>query len=119
MVISLLILYVLAFVYSHKFHKQRVHQLTKRLVSGDGYQIFSHRGGLLECPENTIEGLEKVIQSKDWFFETDVHFTKDNRLVCVHDRSLKRVTGQDSNCEDLTYDEILPVIDVKITDSLG
>lgn len=85
--------------------------MSKKMINGEGYQIFAHRGGLLEHSENTIEGLEAVIQSKDFYFETDVHMTKDNILICIHDKNLKRITGQDFNCEDLTYDEIDPVID--------
>ncbi len=119
LVILLLLLYVLAFVYSHKFHDQKSHKIAQKLIKGDGYQIFAHRGGLLESPENTSEGLEKVIKSKDHFFETDVHMTKDGQLVCVHDRNLKRITGQDVDVETLNYEEINPVSEPKIIDPNG
>ena len=38
--------------------------------------------------------------------EFDVHLTKDNNLVVIHDSSLKRVTNKDGIVEELTLKEI-------------
>lgn len=38
--------------------------------------------------------------------EFDVHLTKDNNLVVIHDTSLKRVTNKDGIVEELTLKEI-------------
>ena len=38
--------------------------------------------------------------------ELDIHLTKDNELVVIHDSELKRVTGKDGIVEDLTLKEL-------------
>lgn len=74
--------------------------LDKKLV------VTAHRGGAATAPENTLAAFQGAIeQGADWV-ELDVQQTADGVLVVMHDSSLKRTTGVDRECRDLTYDEI-------------
>lgn len=68
--------------------------------------VTAHRGGAATAPENTLAAFQGAIeQGADWV-ELDVQQTADGVLVVMHDSSLKRTTGVDKECRDLTYDEI-------------
>lgn len=54
--------------------------------------LLAHRGASLQFPENTIEALRAAAQMGATFVETDVQFTRDNKLVMIHDRKLDRTT---------------------------
>ncbi|MEO0206814.1 MAG: glycerophosphodiester phosphodiesterase family protein [candidate division WOR-3 bacterium] len=68
--------------------------------------ITAHRGTKSLAPENTIASYKKAIELGLDFIEIDVHQTKDEKLVSIHDSSLKRTTGLDKNVQDAYYDEI-------------
>jgi glycerophosphoryl diester phosphodiesterase len=55
--------------------------------------------------ENGINAFKNAIEN-DMAFEFDIHLTKDNQLVVIHDSSLKRVTGKEGIVEDLTLEEL-------------
>ena len=55
--------------------------------------------------ENGCRAFKNAIDN-DMALEFDIHLTKDNQLVVIHDSSLKRVTGKDGIVEDLTVEEI-------------
>ena len=63
--------------------------------------LFGHRGAAREAPENTLGGFEHAWQNGIRAFELDVHITRDDRLVVIHDRTLDRTTdgaGQVAGC---------------------
>lgn len=67
--------------------------------------FFAHRG-LPHLAENSHEGF---LQSKSVGFtalETDVNFTKDHKLVLLHDNNLKRLLGIDKDINDLNWEDI-------------
>ena len=55
--------------------------------------------------ENSLSAFKKAKDNKV-AFELDVHLTKDNQLVVMHDSSLKRTTSKEGICEELTLKEI-------------
>ncbi len=57
----LILSYIICFFFSHKFFKKEIHPISKRFINGDGFELFAHRGGLLEYPENTQGALDAVI----------------------------------------------------------
>ena len=67
---------------------------------------YAHRGASGHCPENTLAAFAKAIDLGATGIETDVHMTKDGRLVLIHDASLKRTTGINAYVKDLTLDEV-------------
>lgn len=68
--------------------------------------IISHRGVHdKQIFENSIEAFEKAIE-KNYIIELDLHCTKDGKVIVFHDDNLKRLTGQDKNIKEITFDEI-------------
>ncbi len=55
--------------------------------------------------ENGMFAFKKA-KENNFAFECDIHLTKDNQLVVVHDSELKRVTGKEGIVENLTLKEI-------------
>lgn len=68
---------------------------------------FAHRGASGYCPENTMAAFKKGLELGASGIETDVHITKDGRLVLIHDESLKRTAGTDIMVKDIEYAELL------------
>lgn len=67
---------------------------------------IAHRGLFGEnVPENSLAAFAAAVRS-GYPIETDVHMSKDGRLVCFHDDLLERMTGSPADIRDLDYDEI-------------
>lgn len=69
---------------------------------------IAHRGASGEglAPENTLAAFEMAIQIGVDAVEVDVHATRDNRVIVIHDATLDRTTDRFGVIRDLTYDEI-------------
>ncbi len=55
--------------------------------------------------ENGLKAFQNAIDN-NMAIELDVHLTKDNKLIVIHDSSLKRVTGKEGIVEDLTVEQL-------------
>ncbi|SDE09725.1 glycerophosphodiester phosphodiesterase [Streptomyces prasinopilosus] len=53
---------------------------------------FAHRGGAADGLENTVRQFRCAVEAGYRYIETDVHVTRDGRLVAFHDATLDRVT---------------------------
>jgi glycerophosphoryl diester phosphodiesterase len=67
-------------------------------------QIFAHRGGMGNCIENTIPCFKNAVKI-GVNIETDLQLTKDNKLVCYHDHSIK-IDSKWYNIKKLTLVEL-------------
>ncbi len=76
-----------------------------------GTAISSHRGNSHIAPENTIPAMESAILAGSDYAEIDVQQSKDETLVLLHDKSLKRTAGVNEFIWELT-DEQLNKLDV-------
>jgi glycerophosphoryl diester phosphodiesterase len=54
-------------------------------------KVFAHRGFSHRYPEATRLAYEKAIEAGTDGFECDVRLTKDQEIVCFHDRNLRRI----------------------------
>lgn len=79
--------------------------------TGDGSILISgHRGGLEPgYPENSLEGLQRVLERMPVFFEIDPRLTKDSVIVLMHDATLDRTTDATGNLSDYTWAELQSV----------
>lgn len=69
---------------------------------------IAHRGYKTNfIKENTIDAFKNAINNGFLGFECDVHTTKDNRLVVIHDAFIDRVTTGSGLVRDKTYKELL------------
>jgi glycerophosphoryl diester phosphodiesterase len=56
-------------------------------------EIVAHRGESYDAPENTMASFNLAWERNDDVVETDVHLTKDGKLIISHDFNTLRVTG--------------------------
>lgn len=67
---------------------------------------IAHRGlWNKDVPENSLKAFELALKN-NVAIECDIHLTKDNNLVVIHDSDLRRLTGKDGIVEELTTAEI-------------
>lgn len=91
------------------------YETTNPLITGKT-QISCHRGGADLMPEESMMVFESCIERDDFepdAFEFDLHITKDDVLILLHDDTLDRTTDAeevfgetDVRPEDKTYEEL-------------
>ena len=74
-------------------------------------KIFAHRGFSGKYPENTMLAFEKAVEIGVDGIELDVHLTKDNELVIIHDEDVKRTTNGEGLVKDMTLEELMEYIE--------
>ncbi len=79
------------------------------VVSGQSGRplIIAHRGASGEAPENTIASIRKALFQKADVIEIDVHLTKDNKIIVMHDITLDRTTNLKGLIKDYNWAEII------------
>lgn len=55
--------------------------------------IVAHRGASCEAPENTMPAFTLAWEQGADAIEGDFHLTKDQHIVCIHDRNTERVSN--------------------------
>ena len=68
--------------------------------------IQAHRGSRGEYDDNAAGGFAWCVKNGIRGFETDIRFTKDRRLVIMHDSKANRTTDGSGIIEEMTYDEL-------------
>ncbi len=58
-------------------------------------KIIAHRGFSSIAPENTLIAFQKAIECNADYFELDVHKTKNDSIVVIHDSSVDRTSSND------------------------
>ena len=65
-----------------------------------------HRGiANKKLKENCFKSFKESFNKKHGI-ETDIHFTKDNKIICFHDFTLNRLFKINKSIKNLNYDEI-------------
>ena len=67
---------------------------------------FAHRGASSDYPENTMLSLREGIKSGARGLEIDVHKTKDNKIVVIHDEDIERTFIVKGLIKDFTLEEL-------------
>ena len=76
--------------------------------------VWAHRGACgapignaaADVPENTMPAFELAAELHADGVETDVHFSKDGRIMIMHDPKLERTSNGQGLVTDYTYDEL-------------
>ncbi|MCT3045467.1 glycerophosphodiester phosphodiesterase family protein [Leuconostoc mesenteroides] len=68
-------------------------------------KIFGHRGMPVKFVENSISGFEYLAQNGE-AVEFDVHLTKDNIPVIIHDEKLDRTTDSSGYIKDVNFADL-------------
>ncbi|GAA1988357.1 glycerophosphodiester phosphodiesterase [Terrabacter lapilli] len=86
------------------------HVVTTRLYLDRTPVALAHRGGATYPPnvglENTMTAFGNAVAMGYTHLETDVHVTRDGRLVAFHDTVLDRVTDGSGRIRDLPWSEV-------------
>ncbi|MDF2812418.1 MAG: glycerophosphodiester phosphodiesterase, partial [Microvirga sp.] len=69
-------------------------------------KIIGHRGARDLWPENSLEGFRKLIELGVEGVEFDVHQTRDNEIVVIHDPTLDRTTHGSGPVGEKTFTEL-------------
>lgn len=67
---------------------------------------FAHRGFKGKYPENTMLAFKKAMEAGADAIELDVHLTKDDELVIIHDETVDRTTNGSGFVKDMTLEEL-------------
>ncbi len=67
---------------------------------------FAHRGFSSKYPENTFLAFKEAIKLQCDGIELDIHKTKDNKIVVIHDEDIKRTFIGEGLVKDYTLDEL-------------
>ena len=59
--------------------------------------IVAHRGASGAFPENTLSAFREAIRLNVESIEFDVHLSKDEELIIIHDGSVDRTTDGSGN----------------------
>jgi len=76
-------------------------------------QKIAHRGGESYALENSMDAFRKALQSGIKIIEFDIRYTKDKKIVVIHDSDVKRTTDGKGLVKNLTYKEIKNFHDAK------
>ncbi|MFM7750164.1 MAG: glycerophosphodiester phosphodiesterase family protein [Opitutaceae bacterium] len=77
--------------------------MTARLAAVD---IVAHRGASHDAPENTVASARLGWSQGADAVETDIHLTKDGRVIVCHDKTTQRTTGHDGVITAMTLAEL-------------
>ena len=78
-----------------------------------GMLFIAHRGCQSLAPENTIPSFVCAARLGLQAIETDVRFSKDGKLICSHDESLKRMFGLKKKVSELDCAELRTLVPTK------
>ncbi|WP_405968679.1 glycerophosphodiester phosphodiesterase [Streptomyces sp. NBC_00015] len=67
---------------------------------------FAHRGGAADGLENTTAQFRRAVEAGYRYIETDVHATRDGKLVAFHDATLDRMTDGAGRIADLLWSDV-------------
>ncbi len=81
--------------------------LCKNTPNSNNFVIIAHRGGSSLAPENTLAAINKVLKYNIDAIEIDVHLTKDNVPVVIHDYTINRTTNGVGEIRKMNYKELI------------
>ena len=68
--------------------------------------VIAHRGYSQNFPENTLVAVQAALTAGVPMVEIDVMFSRDRKLVVIHDAALERTTNGQGAVNDLTIEEL-------------
>lgn len=69
--------------------------------------LIAHRGFSTEFPENTRAAFVSALESNVDMLEIDIHRTKDNYLVVIHDNTINRTSNGKGKVKDFTLNSLM------------
>ncbi len=69
-------------------------------------QIVAHRGASHDAPENTLPSVLLAWKQGADASEVDIHLSKDNQIVVIHDKTTKKTAHQNLEVSAVDYDQL-------------
>ena len=79
---------------------------TKKLSRYSNTKMVAHMGAKGLETENTVAAYVASANRSYYGIETDVHITKDKKVIAIHDENAKRVSGVDILVEESNFDDL-------------
>ena len=73
--------------------------------------IVAHRGASHAAPENTLPSVLLAWEEDADATEVDIHLTKDNQVIVLHDKTTGRTAGTDKKVAEVNFED-LKLLDV-------
>jgi glycerophosphoryl diester phosphodiesterase len=134
-ILALILIIVICDIISINWHsspdKVQAYETTNSDINSTGSPYVSaHRSGGGIMPEESMLAFKNCVENQDFnvdAFEFDLHITKDDQLILLHDDTLGRTTdcetvlgNADARPENYTYDELRQLnIGAKFEDENG
>ena len=80
--------------------------LAREFVDHRPARVTAHRAGSKAAPENSLAALRLALAAGADDVEIDVQLTADGHVVLLHDRDLRRVTGDPRNLHELNLSDL-------------
>lgn len=81
-------------------------------------KIYAHRGYSQKYPENTMIAFQEAVKHGVDGIELDVHLSKTNDLVVIHDETVDRTTNTHGTIAQMTRDEIKAIGTIPFLDEV-
>ena len=69
-------------------------------------RAIAHRGGSMNCPENTEAAFRSAVELGADVLETDMHLSADHQVVISHDPDFRRLSGDPRPITSMTVKEM-------------
>ncbi len=80
--------------------------MTRPYLSHEHPIRFAHRGSRVLWPENTMHAFQGAVDLGYRYIETDVHVTRDGKVVIFHDDELNRLTDASGKLADRDWNDL-------------
>ena len=90
------------------YAENRAEKLAKELYKAKSKYVLvvAHRGDWRNAPENSLQAYKNCIDMGVDMIEIDIHKTKDNQFIIMHDATVDRTTNGKGKIADMTLAEI-------------
>jgi len=68
--------------------------------------VMAHRGNRVLFPENTMAAFQQAVEDGAEILETDLHLSKDEKFICIHDGNVDRTMNGSGKVEDKLLTEL-------------
>ena len=68
--------------------------------------VLAHRGANKRAPQNTVPAFRKAVEFNSDGIETDVHLSKDGKIVICHNYTVDATSNGSGNISDYTCEEL-------------
>lgn len=81
-------------------------------------KVFAHRGYSMKYPENTLQAFKEALNMGVDGIELDVHLSRTNDLVVIHDETIDRTTISNGIIAEMTRTDIVALQTIPLLETV-